>query len=78
MRAAILSERLSRIAALEFAAAPAIGGIALAGIRPVIDLAEVRYDKIRARIDEVIRKLLAGEVEKGKECWGLCAAVVGG
>ncbi len=33
MRAAILSERMSRIAALEFSAAPAIGGIELAGIR---------------------------------------------
>jgi DNA helicase II / ATP-dependent DNA helicase PcrA len=63
---------------------PAIGSaeywILSTGQRGSLNLADVRYDKLQSRIDEVITKLLTGPFERGKPgegCWGLCEAVVG-
>lgn len=43
------------------------------GKRGRIDLAALKLEKVRARIDAAIDGILAGEFMRGKECTGLCA-----
>lgn len=42
------------------------------GERGVIPLADLKLDKVRAKIDKIVRGMLAGAFEKGSQCGGDC------
>jgi DNA helicase-2/ATP-dependent DNA helicase PcrA len=46
------------------------------GQRGRIDLADLDLPKVRGKIDEAARKMLAGEFEVGKNCTGLCRSLL--
>ena len=47
-----------------------------AGQRGRIDLADLDLQKVRAKIDDAARRMLAGQFEVGKNCLGLCRSLL--